>query len=194
MTERVRRHEAWIVASSRRVFAGGPIDEIAVERVTLPDGREIPDYYTVRLGDFALVFARTADERVIVLRQYKHGPRRVCLTFPGGGIQQGEDPLAAAQRELLEETGYESTSWRSLGSFVTNANQGCNAAHLFVAERCRRVSAPTEPDVEDTELLLMAVADLLSPLRLHEIGLASHAALLAIATHPALGPHPTPND
>ncbi|MGH9373473.1 MAG: NUDIX hydrolase [Vicinamibacterales bacterium] len=181
-----RSHQPWIVKSRRRVFAGGPIREIAVEHVVLPDGRELSDYYAIVLSDFALVFATSEDERALVLRQYKHGLRRTCLAFPGGAIDRHESPLAAARRELLEETGYESEQWRSLGSFVTNSNQGCNAAHLFVAERCRAVSAPKAPDVENPELVLMPIAELLSADRIAEIGLASHAALLALATHPAL--------
>ena len=168
------------------MFAGGPIQEIAVEHVVLPDGRELTDYYAIRLTDFALVFATTEDGRALVLRQYKHGVGRECLAFPGGAVERDESPLAAARRELLEETGYESEQWRSLGRFVTNANQGCNAAHLFVAERCRATSAPKAPDIENPELLLMPIAELLSADRVSEIGLASHAALLALATHPAL--------
>jgi ADP-ribose pyrophosphatase len=181
-----RSHPPWIVKSRRRVFAGGPIREIAVEHVVLPDGRELSDYYAIALPDFALVFATTEDQRALVLRQYKHGLRRTCLAFPGGAIDRDESPLAAAQRELLEETGYESEQWRSLGSFVTNANQGCNVAHLFVAERSRATSAPRAPDIENPELLLMPIGELLSQDRIKEIGLASHAALLALATHPVL--------
>ena len=178
--------EHWLVRGRRTVFVGGPVREVAIENVVLPDGSET-EYYQVVLGDFALVYATTEERAVIVLRQYKHGPRRICLTFPGGAVNGDESPLAAAQRELLEETGFTSNRWMALGSFVTNANQGCNTAHLFRADGCRRVSAPTSPDIEGGEMLLMAETGLLQPDRLVQFGLASHAALLAIATHPALG-------
>jgi ADP-ribose pyrophosphatase len=97
-----------------------------------------------------------------------------------------EAPLAAARRELLEETGYVSERWVSYGAYVTNANQYCNTAHLFRADGCRRVSAPTAPDVEGPELLELTEEELLTAGALEDIGLASHAALLAIATHPRL--------
>ena len=96
----------WRTIERRVEFSGGPIREIAKETVLLPDGRIIPDFYTARMGDYALVYAVTVEGTVLMLRQYKHGVRRVCLTFPGGYVAPGEDPAVAAERELLEETGY----------------------------------------------------------------------------------------
>lgn len=175
----------WRTLHHETVFAGGPIKEIAVERVRLPDGRTIPDYYVVRLPDYVLIYAQTDDGTVPMLRQYKHGVRRVCLAFPGGAIEQAESPLAAARRELLEETGCEAAEWHRLGSFVTNANQGCNVVHMFRATGCRRVSEPRSGDLEETSVEYVQPVTLLHPGGLHEIGLASHVALLLLATHPA---------
>ena len=175
----------WQTLHHETIFAGGPIKEIAIETIELPDGRRIPDYYVIRLADFVLIYAETDDGTVLMLRQYKHGLRRVCLTFPGGAIEDRESPVMAARRELLEETGYEATEWHSLGAFGTNANQGCNAAHLFRATGCRRVAEPHSDDLEQISLELVPPARLLHPTALHEIGLASHVALLLLATHSA---------
>lgn len=174
----------WLVKASRTVFSGGPIQGIAIEHVVLPDGREIEDYYRIALPDYALVFAITDDDRVLMFRQYKHGVGRVCLGFPGGAVAPGEEPRTAAERELREETGYAAESWHSLGSHVTNANQRCNVAHLFVARGCRCAGEPTAPDVETPELLLIPKRVLWSEVRLDAMAGAAHVALLALATHP----------
>lgn len=176
----------WTVLERSVVFAAGPMGEIVKERVQLPDGRIVPDYYRVHMNDFALVFASTEEGRVLIFRHYRHGLGRICLGFPGGAIAKGESPADAIRRELLEETGYTSSSWEGLGAYITNANQGCNAAHLFRARECRLVAQPRSDDLEETELLHLAAQELLSADRLAEIGMASHVALLLLATHPEI--------
>ena len=168
------------------LFSGGPIREVSVESVRLPDNRIVSDYYVVRFPDYVLVYAEMEDGRIAMLRQYKHGPRRVCLTFPGGSIETGETPDDAARRELMEEIGCVAPKLDSLGAFVTNANQGCNTAHLFRASGCRRVAEPSSGDLEETEILLVDRAALLEPRCVEAIGLATHVALLLLATRSTL--------
>ena len=180
----------WQVVSREVVFSGGPVREVSIESVRLPDNRVVPDYYAVRFPDYVLVYAEMEDGRVAMLRQYKHGPRRVCLTFPGGAIESGESPEAAVRRELMEEIGLLAHKIETLGAFVTNANQGCNTAHLFRATGCRRVAEPSSGDLEETEVLLLDRAALLQPERVEEIGLATHVALLLLATRSTLPVQP----
>ena len=179
----------WIVLSRRTLFSGGPIREIAIEAIELPDGRVVPDYYSIRLPDFVLIFAQMTDGTVPMFRHYRHGPRRVCLTFPGGAIEHQETPLDAARRELTEELGCESDRWTTLGSFTTNANQGCNCVHMFRAEGCVRTATPDSGDLEDGEVVWLRPEQLVSQERVEEIGLTSHVALLMLATHPLLQPN-----
>src|SRR4051812_31730023 len=56
--------------------------------------------------DWINVIALTADERVVLLRQFRPGANGICLEIPGGMMEPGEDPCTAAARELAEETGY----------------------------------------------------------------------------------------
>ena len=97
----------------------------------------------------------------------------------------GEAPLAAARRELMEELGLIPATIESLGAFVTNANQGCNTAHLYLARGCQIVAEPTVRDLEDSEIVLMDRAALAAPDRLQEIGLAAHVTLLLLALRAA---------
>ena len=180
----------WEVLDRKTVFRGGPIQEIAVETVRLPDGRLVSDYYSIRLTDYVLVYPEMADGRVCLLRQYRHGLRRVCLGFPGGALDPQESPLDAARRELLEELGCEADEWHAVGALATNGNQGCNTAHLFRASGCRTVAPPHAPDMEQPEILMLRSDELFDhPDLLHEFGLASHVALLLAATHPRIDRH-----
>lgn len=174
------RTRLWQTIRRNTVFSGGPVREVAVESVRLPNGRTVDDYYVVRFPDYVLVFAELRDGTVPLLRQYKHGPRRECLTFPGGTIEEGEAPLEAARRELLEELGLAADGWLSLGAFVANANQGCHTAHFFHARGCHPVAAPDSHDLEDTTVEYFDRTALLAPGRLAEIGLTSHVALLLL--------------
>ncbi|MGH2499881.1 MAG: NUDIX hydrolase, partial [Candidatus Limnocylindria bacterium] len=61
----------------------------------------------------------------MVVRSYKHGPRAVGLSLPAGYLDDGEEPLDAARRELREESGHEAEGWTSLGRFVVDGNYGC---------------------------------------------------------------------
>jgi ADP-ribose pyrophosphatase len=171
----------WTTLNRRVEFSGGPIREIAKETVLLPDGRIVPDFYTAKMGDYALVYAVTEQGAVLVLRQYKHGVGRVCLTFPGGYIAPGEDPALAAERELLEETGYRGTSLTPLGAFVVNANQGCNTAHLFRVDGCRWEREANAGDLEEMELVEFTPGELLRQERLTEMAVLGYVTLVLLA-------------
>jgi ADP-ribose pyrophosphatase len=176
-----RRLEPWTILDAQPVFSGGPIREIRRESVQLPDGRIVDDYYTATMGDYALVYPVTTEGTVLVLRQYKHGVGRVCLTFPGGYVARGEDPALAAERELLEETGFTAARWTPLGSFVANANQGCNTAHLFRADGCVRVGEPDSGDLEEMELIAIPGAELHTPERYAEMAVLGYVTLALLA-------------
>lgn len=111
------------------------------------------------------VVARTAAGRFVVVRQFRFGVGRVTTEIPGGLVDPGEAPRAAAERELLEETGYRAQRWTPLGWVEPNPAIHDNRCHQFLAEGCERVTGqvldPGE-DIQVTELeepeLLAAVA------------------------------------
>lgn len=140
-----------------------------MEKVELPDGRVVDNYHQLELPSFAIVFAQIEDGRVIILEQYKHGIREVGLFLPAGFIEKDEEPLIAAQRELLEETGYVSHSWTPLGSFVPNTNYGCGKAHVFRCRQALQIKEPHSGDLEDSRLILMEPNELLAAIRRGEI-------------------------
>jgi 8-oxo-dGTP pyrophosphatase MutT (NUDIX family) len=96
-------------------------------------------------------------------------------------VAPGENPAAAVERELLEETGYRLKTLVPLGAFVTNANQGCNTAHLFRADGCWYERPAQSGDLEEMELLEMSRDELMAPTRIAEMAVLGYVALALLA-------------
>lgn len=145
----------WEILESRPVYSASPWIEVSLQKLRLPCGKIVADYHQVAMPEYTMIFAETDAAEVLLIRQYKHGMREAVWTFPAGLLEANEAPFASAKRELLEETGYESSEWESLGASVPNANYGCGKAHFFHARGCRSVALPDPGDLEEMELVLL---------------------------------------
>jgi ADP-ribose pyrophosphatase len=154
---------------------------IAVDRVELPDGRVIDDYWRVELFDHVVIVATTPDGSLICERQYKHGAGRVGLTLPAGHIDGDEPPLLAAQRELLEETGHGGGEWKSLGDCVVSATQYASRAYFFQATDVVFRQPPASGDLEEMQILLLSPAAVSAAIRGGEFIVAGDLAALLLA-------------
>jgi 8-oxo-dGTP pyrophosphatase MutT (NUDIX family) len=99
-------------------------------------------YVVLECPDWVNVIALTDDQQVVLIRQYRHGVDRVVLEIPSGIVEAGEEPLAAAQRELAEETGYTGERWTRLGAVYPNTAFQDNRCHHFLAEGVRLTTQP----------------------------------------------------
>jgi ADP-ribose pyrophosphatase len=154
---------------------------VEAHAVALPDGTVLEDWPWVTLPEYAIVVAVTHDGSFLVFRQTKYGVVGTTLASPGGYLDAGEDPGAAARRELREETGYEASDWTSLGSYVVDVNRGCGVGHLFLARGARKVRDPDADDLEEQELLLMTRSEVEAELLNRDFKALSWAALFALA-------------
>jgi ADP-ribose pyrophosphatase len=175
----------WRILNDREVYSAPPWITVHRQQLLLPNGRTVEDYHQITMRDYAMIVAQTAEGKYIVERQYKHGIGKVSLLLPGGLINDGEDPQSAAQRELLEETGYHADDWRGLGVYVANSNYGCGHAHLFIVRNARKVAEPNSGDLEDMEIVLMDASGLIEAVRTGEIVAISAVAAVAWALNPA---------
>jgi ADP-ribose pyrophosphatase len=148
-------NDPWEVRSRRIVYSARPYFEVAVEEVRLPDGRIIDDYHQISAGRFTSIVAETDDGRFLMMRQYRHGTRRVGLSLPGGRIESGEDPLAGAQREFLEETGYSAGNWQELAGYFMSCTYGLGMQHYYHATKLTKVAEPNSDDLESAEVVFM---------------------------------------
>jgi ADP-ribose pyrophosphatase len=158
----------WRVTARRRVFLGQPWVAVWREDADLPDGRRVDGFYKLEMPDYAMVVARGAGG-IVVQQQYKPGAHEVGLSFPAGYIDPGETPLAAAKRELHEETGYVAENWTSLGRFVVDGNRGAGTAHLFLADHARQVEFPSDAESEGIEPFVLPFVQLVHALRQGEV-------------------------
>lgn len=126
-----RELRRWKVIQRRRLVDCPPWLSVWSEDVQLPDGRLVEGFYSIEAPDYVAVVAFDEHERIVAIRSYKHGPRSVSIGLPSGYVEPGEAPLAAAKRELLEESGYAAEDWTPLGSFVNDGNRGGGTAHLL---------------------------------------------------------------
>jgi ADP-ribose pyrophosphatase len=120
-----------------------------VDEVVLPDGTII-EYGVLEGGGFASVVPVTDDDKVILVRQWRQPLRSFTLELPSGGVDKGEDPRAAAERELFEETGFRAGKLEHLVSVHTSTGRTDEVCHLF---RCRAVRDPGGPHPEPTEFI-----------------------------------------
>jgi ADP-ribose pyrophosphatase len=177
----------WRVLDRKPLFAVPPRLGVTLETVALPDGRVVEDYLQVEMPSYAMIYAETADRRVLCLRQYKHGPRRVSLTLPAGHVEPQEDAQAAAARELLEETGYAAPEWYSLGTFTNAGNQGCGLCHVFAAYGAREVQPAQPGDLEEMRLELLSRAALRAALGNGDIAIIGSALAASLGLADAGG-------
>ena len=147
-------NQKWKSLTKESILVKNPWFEVFREEIQLPDGKVIPEYYEIEMPHYTAVFAVTVNQKIIVLRCYRHAIGEVTLTMPGGMIEKGESPLEGIQREFLEETGYKAKEWESLGSFIGNSTRGCGPYHLFFSTGAYPVQEPDSGDLEELELLL----------------------------------------
>jgi ADP-ribose pyrophosphatase len=184
----------WKVLQSKELLRLG-FFRVKDETCQLPDGRVMPHYYILEFTDWVNVLPVTADGQVIAIEQYRHGSGQTHLEIPGGSLHPGqsEEPRLAAQRELLEETGYASENWISCGFHYPNPALQSNRMHVFLALDCRKVSEPHLDPFEDLSVRTFQLKDFVSQWQSGQISHSLIAASvgLAMAKLRSLGKIPT---
>ena len=147
----------------------------------LPDGSVHEDFHRIVLPEFAVTVAITTDGRFVMVREYKHGVDQIVLNAPAGMLNEGESPIDAARRELLEETGYAAPEWRNLGSFAVDGGTGCGRAHVFLARGATRLAEPSTDVTEEIEVAVLDEAQVRAALTSGEIVMLPIACALGLA-------------
>lgn len=172
----------WKVIDSNVVIES-PHFRLRCDRIELPDGTHIGDYYVRESRGFAVVFAVTPESRVVLVRQYKHGISQSVLELPAGGIDPGETAVACAARELAEETGYvsEPGDLELLRSFILDPTSSTTRFHLYIARNARPLATQKFDALEDIAVELVTFEELRRLVRDGAIDVGSQAAAVYYA-------------
>ncbi len=166
---------SWTLLRSRSIiqyeFVGIREDRYRFE----PTGAEAP-FVVCESADWVLVIPVTHDGQVVLIRQYRHGVQQVVLEVPGGVVDAGESPEAAAARELREETGFSAGRVQLLGTMMPNPAINSASCHVVLAEGCHRTAEPQLDPFEKIDVLLRPLAEVPEMIRCGEL---SHALVIA---------------
>lgn len=168
----------WEVINSSYVFHHPPWAVFRKDHLRLPNGNEVPDYYVIEYPDWINVLGITADEQFVMIRQYRHALGEISFELAAGVIDEGETPLQAAQRELLEETGYGNGKWQKWTKLCANPATHTNYTHTFLATGIEKIQAQSLEDSEEIEVHLFSKKQVLAILNSHKITQALQAASL----------------
>jgi 8-oxo-dGTP pyrophosphatase MutT (NUDIX family) len=118
------------------------------------------EFYRIHSGSWAQIVPVTKEGDVVLVRQYRHGAKRVTLEMPAGLVDPGEDPAEAALRECLEETGYRARNAISLGVVYPNPALFANRLYAYLAKDVVPERAIANVGAEETEVVLVPTREL----------------------------------
>jgi 8-oxo-dGTP pyrophosphatase MutT (NUDIX family) len=127
---------------------------------------------------WANVLALTKEGEVVLIRQYRHGVCDVLWEFPGGVVEDGEDPMEGVKRELLEETGYAASTIIQVGKLYPNPALQTNTMYCFVALEAEKICEQNLDAGEDIEVHLVPLNELLEMAKRGEFPHALEVAVL----------------
>jgi 8-oxo-dGTP pyrophosphatase MutT (NUDIX family) len=173
------QHERpWEVLSIRQVL-DTPFLKIRSEEIALPNGSILSDYYIIENRGWVGIVPITEDGHFIINKQYKHGIGLAVLEFPAGGIDPHEtDPLEAAKRELMEETGYsvEPDQIELLSRMIVNPTSAVTEIWFYLARNVRKTGEKKVDPTEVIENILLTPAELVALLHSDNFRVQSHIA------------------
>ena len=165
----------WKVLSSSH-----PRPHLRIDTCQTPNGKII-ETMILEFGTWATIVAITKQQEVILIKQYRHGAGRVIWEIPGGLVEPDESPLHAAQRELLEESGYSAETWIDVGAVSPNPDNHTNMIHTFLALGAEKVAAQNLDATEEIEVYPTPLGEVIRMARNGELLQAMHVSALFLA-------------
>ena len=149
-----------------------------VDKVELPTGAIIDEYYVLEYPDWVNTIAITKEGEFVFVRQYRYAIGKTVNELCAGVIEKGEDPMVAAKRELMEETGFGGGNWQKLMTISANPSTHTNLTHCYLATDVERMDVQHLDQAEDIEIRLFSREEVMEMLEKGEIWQSLMAAPL----------------
>ena len=167
----------WKTLDSKYLFKK-PWLTARVDKVQLPTGAIIDEYYILEYPEWVNTIAITKDGKFVFVRQYRHGIGKTVSELCAGVVEEGEDPMDAAKRELLEETGFGGGEWTPWMTISANASTHTNLTHCFLATGVEPIGEQHLDNGEDIKVRFFSREEVLEMLRQGEVWQSLMAAPL----------------
>lgn len=149
-----------------------------VDQVELPTGAIIDEYYVLEYPDWVNTIAITKEGKFVFVRQYRYAIGKTVNELCAGVIEKGEEPMAAAKRELLEETGFGGGEWQEWMTISANSSTHTNLTHCFLATDVELMTGQHLDKGEDVEVRIFTREEVLGMLQRGEVWQSLMAAPL----------------
>ena len=170
----------WKILDSKYLYKTNGV-ALRIDRCEINDGH-ILEPYVLECGTWVNVVALTKEREVVLEKQYRHGAEQVMLEIPAGVMdEEDESPFRAAQRELLEETGYASDRFIEVGKVYPNPATHNNLTHSFLALDVEKVDQQSLDETEEIEVSLIPFDELISIAKVGGLPQALHVSALFFA-------------
>lgn len=139
----------WTVLESTKLLSKGTWMNLRQEKVQLPSGSIVPEWFVLEFPDWINVIAITKDGKFVMEDQYRHALGETHYELVAGVIDPGETPLDAAKRELSEETGYGGGEWQLFMTCSPNPTNHTNLSYTFLATGVEKLGEQHQETTED---------------------------------------------
>lgn len=138
----------WKLLESKNVYREKWL-QIRNDKCELPDGRIMDPYFVIEVHSWTNMVIITKEERIVLVKQYRHALGTTTLELPGGILEKGESPKASAIREMQEETGYVSEEVEFIMQISPNPALMNNTAYFFLARNAEKLTHTSFDPYED---------------------------------------------
>ena len=169
--------ERWKVLESKYLVQR-PWATLRVDKLEMPNGHIKEEYYVLEYPTWVNMIGLTKDNKVLFVRQYRHGAGEVFVELPAGVVENGEEPQAGAIREMLEETGYAFENIEYICKLYANPATSGNITYTYLLTGGEKVQEQQLDDSEDIDVVALSMDEAKEMLFGNKIGQALHTSAL----------------